>query len=151
MSSGSPMGSCGACGDRRAHAAACPGYGVLSTSVKERVTTSPRDIPCGEDPIELRWTKTRWRCQEDYCERKSFTEAIDEVPARVCTTGRLRTAIGIRMQGSQGHSYYQRLIAAGKSEAAARRCLKRRIPRIVYQALLIDHQNRSQHTQPAPA
>ena len=57
----------------------------------------------------------------------------------------------IRMQGSQGHSYYQRLITAGKTKAAARRCLKRRIARIVYQALLTDHQNRSQHAQPAAA
>ncbi|MGH3596796.1 MAG: ISL3 family transposase, partial [Mycobacterium sp.] len=75
-------------------AAACPGCGVVSTSVKERVTTSPRDIPYGEDPIELRWTKTRWRCKEDYCEKSSFTEAIAQVPARARTTGRLRTAVG---------------------------------------------------------
>jgi transposase len=72
-------------------AAACPGCGVVSTSVKERVTTSPKDIPYGQDDIEVRWTKTRWRCKEDYCERRSFTEAIAQVPARARTTGRLRT------------------------------------------------------------
>jgi transposase len=44
-------------------AAACPSYGVLSTSVKGRVTTSPRDIPYGADRILVRWNKTRWRCQ----------------------------------------------------------------------------------------
>jgi transposase len=38
-------------------AAACPSCGVVSTSVKERVTTSPKDIPYGEDPIVVRWTK----------------------------------------------------------------------------------------------
>jgi transposase len=75
-------------------AAACPSCGVVSTSVKERVTTSPKDIPYGEDPIVVHWTKARWRCQQDYCERGSFTEAINEVPARARTTRRLRMQIG---------------------------------------------------------
>jgi len=75
-------------------AAACPDCGVVSTSVKARVSTSPRDIPYGEDRIVLRWAKTRWRCREDYCERSSLTEAIAQVPARARTTTRLRTAIG---------------------------------------------------------
>jgi transposase len=75
-------------------AAACPACGVVSTSVKGRVSTSPRDIPYGEDPIVVRWTKTRWRCRQDYCERSSFTEAVAQVPARARTTGRLRTQIG---------------------------------------------------------
>ena len=75
-------------------AAACPACGVVSTSVKERVSTSPRDIGYGEDRIIVRWNKTRWRCREDYCERGSFTEAIAQIPARARTTRRLRTAIG---------------------------------------------------------
>ena len=75
-------------------AAACPGCGVVSTSVKEHVTTSPRDIPYGADRIMVRWSKSRWRCKEDYCEKTSFTEAIPEIPARSRTTQRLRTAIG---------------------------------------------------------
>lgn len=76
-------------------AAACPSCGVLSTSVKARVSTSPRDIPYGEDRLIVRWNKTRWRCREDYCARSSFTEAIAQVPARARTTARLRTAIGV--------------------------------------------------------
>jgi transposase len=75
-------------------AAACPGCGVVATSVKEHVTTSPKDIPYGAERIMVQWNKTRWRCKEDYCERKSFTEAIGEVPARARTTRRLRTAMG---------------------------------------------------------
>ncbi|MDZ7883399.1 MAG: ISL3 family transposase [Mycobacterium sp.] len=75
-------------------AAACPACGVVSTSVKAYVSSSPRDIPYGEDRIIVRWNKTRWRCREDYCERASFTEAIPQVPARARTTGRLRAAIG---------------------------------------------------------
>jgi transposase len=75
-------------------AAACPTCGVVSTSVKGRVSTSPRDIPYGQDRITVRWTKTRWRCREDYCQRSSFTEAIAQIPARARTTTRLRTQIG---------------------------------------------------------
>ena len=75
-------------------AAACPACGVFSTSVKGRVSTSPRDLPYGEDRIILRWNKTRWRCREEYCGRSSFTEVIAQVPARARTTLRLRTQIG---------------------------------------------------------
>ncbi len=75
-------------------AAACPSCGVLSTSVKARVATAPKDIPYGEARIMLRWHKTRWRCREDYCERGSFTESIAQVPARARTTLRLRTQVG---------------------------------------------------------
>ena len=62
-------------------AAACPSCGVFSTAVKGQVSTSPRDIPYGENRIIVRWNKTRWRCREDYCERGSFTESIEQVPA----------------------------------------------------------------------
>lgn len=75
-------------------AAGCPGCGVVSTSVKGKVTTAPRDIPYGETGISVLWHKTRWRCRESSCVRLSFTEAIDEVPAGRRTTGRLRRAIG---------------------------------------------------------
>jgi transposase len=73
-------------------AAACPSRGVVSTSVKGCVVTSPKDIPYGEGRIVVRWNKVRWRCREDYCERGSFTEAIAEVPARA------RSTLGLRQQ-----------------------------------------------------
>ena len=91
-------------------AAACPSCGVVSTSVKGRVTTSPRDIPYGEDRIVVRWNKTRWRWREDYCERSSFTEAIAQVPARARTTRRLRTQIGAAI-GDEARSVAE--VAAG--------------------------------------
>jgi len=40
-------------------AAGCPGCGVVSTSVKGQVTTSPRDIPYGQVGIEVVWHKIR--------------------------------------------------------------------------------------------
>ena len=76
--------------------AACPSCGVVSTSVKGRVSTSPRDIPYGQDRIVVQWNKFRWRCRGEYCERGSFTEAITQVPARARTTLRLRTAVARR-------------------------------------------------------
>jgi transposase len=57
----------------------------------------------------------------------------------------------IRMTGSQGHAYYEKLRAAGKTKAAARRCVKRRISRNVFHRLQQDHQTRIQHTQQAAA
>ena len=74
-------------------ASGCPSCGVVSTAVKEYVTTRPRDIPYGEGGIRLVWHKRRWRCAERDCARGSFTEAIAEVPAGWRTTGRLRRAI----------------------------------------------------------
>jgi transposase len=75
------------------YAAGCPGCGVVSTSVKQRVATTPRDLPYGERGISLVWHKRRWRCVEPTCGRGSFTEAIEEIPAGARTTGRLRRAI----------------------------------------------------------
>jgi len=75
-------------------AAACPSCGVVSMSVKGRATTSPKDLPYGQDRIIVLWNKIRWRCRQDYCDRGSFTEAIAQVPARARTTTRLRTQIG---------------------------------------------------------
>ncbi|TDH43231.1 IS110 family transposase, partial [Mycobacterium eburneum] len=57
----------------------------------------------------------------------------------------------IRMQASEGHTYYQRLRDAGKTKAAARRCLKRRIARRVYQALLTSTKPEINHLKPAAA
>jgi transposase len=101
-------------------AAACPSCGMFSTSVKGRVTTSPRDIPYGEDRIVVRWTKTRWRCREDDCERSSFTEAIAQVPARARTTGRLRTQIGAAI-GDAARSVAEVATAHGVSWPTAHR------------------------------
>jgi len=75
-------------------AAACPTCGVISTSVKERATTRPRDVPYGQDPIRLVWHKTRWRCRERACPRGSFTESLPAVPARSRLTTRLRAECG---------------------------------------------------------
>lgn len=53
----------------------------------------------------------------------------------------------IRMTGSAGQIYYQKLQGANKTKAAARRCVKRRLSRVVFKALHTDHQTRSQPSQ----
>jgi transposase len=70
-------------------AAGCPQCGVVSTSVKQRRTTRPRDLPYGEEPLAVRWRKRQYRCREQACPRKAFTESITEIPARARLTGRL--------------------------------------------------------------
>lgn len=75
-------------------ATACPVCGVLSTSLKGRATTRPRDIGYGQDPLDLVWHKSRWRCREVECPRSSFTESVPQVPPRARITTRLRQACG---------------------------------------------------------
>jgi len=93
--------------------------GVLHL-VKARVRTAPKDIPYGENRIVLRWNRTRWRCREDYCVRGSFTEAIEQVPARARTTGRLRTQIGAAI-GDAARSVVETAAAHGVSWPTAHR------------------------------
>jgi transposase len=101
-------------------AAACPGCGVVSRSVKERTMTSPKDIPYGHDGIVVRWHKTRWRCREDYCAKSSFTEAIAAVPPRARTTTRLRTQVGAAI-GDAGRAVAEVADAHGVSWPTAHR------------------------------
>ncbi len=96
------------------NASRCPDCGISSTSVKGHAVTSPRDIRYGDDPIILRWNKTRYRCRNDTCTRVSFTEALPQVPARRRTTTRLRTQIG-RCVGEAARSVIEVADDAGVS------------------------------------
>jgi transposase len=86
-------------------AAGCPQCGVVSTSVKQRRTTRPRDLPYGEEPLVVRWRKRQYRCREQACERKVFTESVTEIPAGARLTGRLCRLLA-------------RQVASGRSVAA---------------------------------
>ena len=70
-------------------AAGCPACGVVSTSIRQYRTTRPRDLPYGEEPLAVRWRKRQYRCREQACPRKAFTESIEEIPPRARLTGRL--------------------------------------------------------------
>nr|WP_198588511.1 ISL3 family transposase [Geodermatophilus chilensis] len=78
-------------------AAACPECGVLSSSVRQRRTTRPRDLPYGEAPLAVRWHKVQYACRETACVRRAFTEQIPEVPAGARVTGRLRRHVAGRV------------------------------------------------------
>ena len=71
-------------------ASACPKCGVFSTSMKGRVVSRPRDVGFGSAPLRLVWHKRRWRCTEAACDRGSFTEQVQAVPARSRLSARLR-------------------------------------------------------------
>ncbi|MCZ4102851.1 MULTISPECIES: transposase [Streptomyces] len=95
------------CGGRRVHLAtaeeaarACPACGVFASRVKGSATTRPRDLPSGESRLELVWHKRRWWCRETACPRRSFTEQIEQIPAGVRITRRLRAASGRRVRDS---------------------------------------------------
>ncbi|MCA1702737.1 MAG: ISL3 family transposase [Actinobacteria bacterium] len=85
-------------------ASACPACGVFSSSVRQRRTTRPRDLPYGEEPLAVRWHKAQYACREELCPRKAFTEQIGEVPAGARVTGRLRRAAGKAVGGGQAVS-----------------------------------------------
>lgn len=70
----------------------CPSCGVIAVRRKERRLQRLRDILVA-GPIELVWAKLRWFCDELLCQRKSFSEATAQVPARSRSTRRLRDSL----------------------------------------------------------
>ena len=66
----------------------CPSCGVLSASVHQWTRQRVRDVPF-DGPIVVWWLKKRWRCREQLCPRRSFTERTEQVPPRARMTTRL--------------------------------------------------------------
>jgi len=81
-------------------AAACPVGGVFSGRVRQHRTTTPRDLPFGEEPLSVCWGKAQYACDEAACPRKAFTENVPEVPAGARVTGRLRRHAGLVQAGA---------------------------------------------------
>lgn len=119
--------------DERARA--CPGCGVQAVRAKEWVITRPRDLPAGGRPVRLRWHKRRWWCDQDGCPRATFTERVDQIPARARLTGRLRAAAGAAVadggrtivQSARDHRLSWPVVAAAFTAQAAR-VLPGRVP-----------------------
>jgi transposase len=72
----------------------CPGCGTRASRSKGRRVTRPRDLPVAGRRPQLVWVKRRWRCDVAVCPRRSFTEAVGQVPARHRLTARSRAAAG---------------------------------------------------------
>jgi transposase len=73
----------------------CPRCGTRASRSKGRRVTRPRDLPIAGRRPQLVWVKRRWRCDVQACPRRSFTEAVGQVPARRRLTARLRAAAGV--------------------------------------------------------
>jgi transposase len=71
----------------------CPGCGVLSALIKDRPTSRVKDLPHGLVPLIVFVRKRRFACVEVLCERRSFTETSDQLPARARVTTRLRVKV----------------------------------------------------------
>ena len=79
---------------RRRATGPCPGCGTFSTAVKSYRTSMVVDAPAQGRRCRLEVLKRAFRCTEDWCERRSFTETTREVPARARVTTRCRAAMG---------------------------------------------------------
>lgn len=51
----------------------CPGCGVIAESAGRKMLVLT-DAPMGARPVRVRWRKRRWRCRQDDCAVRSFTE-----------------------------------------------------------------------------
>ncbi|MFJ2954665.1 transposase family protein [Streptomyces sp. NPDC087270] len=73
---------------------ACPHDGVRSGWPHRWVRTRPRDLPVAGRRTCVTWTERRWRCVDERCRRKTFTEALPSIPPRSRSTSRPRTSVG---------------------------------------------------------
>ncbi|MGM0929167.1 MAG: ISL3 family transposase [Actinomycetota bacterium] len=65
----------------------CPDCGTISARRKARRLQRLRDIPVA-GPVQV-----LWKCEEPACERKSFSEATDQVPPFARSTRRLKESL----------------------------------------------------------
>jgi transposase len=75
-------------------ASACPDCGTCSARVHEQVLARPRDVRRGADEVRVAWLKRRWKCGNDRCARKTFTESLPAVRPGCRLTERLRGLAG---------------------------------------------------------
>jgi transposase len=74
---------------------ACPSCGVFSAQVHSRWVQRIKDLPYGR-PLQVRWRKRRWACDEPACRRRTFSESNDQVgPGRLLTRRSLRSAADV--------------------------------------------------------
>jgi transposase len=80
-------------------AAACPDCRAVSGRRHDTVLSRPRDVRRAGDPVTVWWVKCRWKCQDERCDRKTFTEWVPQVPPRCRLTARLREQAGAEVTG----------------------------------------------------
>jgi transposase len=65
----------------------CGGCGVRAEA-QDRMPVEVRDLPCFGRPARLVWRKRRWRCREELCAARTWTEASEHVSVRAVLTMR---------------------------------------------------------------
>jgi transposase len=65
----------------------CPGCGVRAEA-QDRKPVDIRDLPAFGRPARLVWRKRRWRCREELCGERTWTETSEHVSARAVLTRR---------------------------------------------------------------
>jgi transposase len=80
----------------------CRSCGVRALS-KGRSTVVVRDVDAFGRRVQLRWRKRRWRCPEQACVARTWTETSAAVSPRAVLTARARVD-ACRRVGREGHS-----------------------------------------------
>jgi len=65
----------------------CPACGVRARA-HDRMPVAVRDLACFGRPARVVWNKRRWRCADDDCETKTWTETSAVMSARALLTDR---------------------------------------------------------------
>ena len=73
--------------DRSPSSMGCAACGTRAEA-HERMTVELRDLACFGRPARLVWRKRRWRCREDACDAKTWTERSEHVDAQAVITRR---------------------------------------------------------------
>lgn len=88
--------------ETNADRAFCRGCGVRAESKGRRVT-EVRDVPFGDRPVRLVWHKRIWRCLEDACSTRSWSEQTAAIRPRASLSERARVW-AVRAVGRDGLS-----------------------------------------------
>jgi transposase len=80
----------------------CAGCGVPATPHGRR-TVRVRDLPVGGRPVVLAWRKRLWRCREEACWVRTWTEQVAAIRPRAVLTERAR-AEACRRVGKDAHA-----------------------------------------------
>src|SRR5664280_2337533 len=74
----------------------CPGCGVVAT-LHDRKPRWVRDLPAGGRPVTLVWFKRVWRCAEEECGRRTWSERHQAIRPRAVRTERARAECARRV------------------------------------------------------
>jgi transposase len=95
------------------NSAVCPGCQSISRSRHSRYWRSLKDLPVQGTQVILRLHLGRWRCRNDGCERRIFTQRLSKVCApyaqQTKRTSEIIAAVGHALGGRPGQRLMRRL------------------------------------------